>query len=72
MLLGTDGKNALFTCITKAYCDELGSFKAYNIPIYTSILHAYCIVPSTSPSCFEAHAGLFRLLMKDIFDTYGL
>ena len=32
----------------------------------------YCIVVSTSPSCFEAHAGLFRLLMKRIFDAYGL
>ena len=27
MLSGTDRKNALFTCMTKAYCDELGSFK---------------------------------------------
>ena len=32
----------------------------------------YFIVASTSPSCFEAHAGLFRLLMKGIFDPYVL
>ena len=29
-------------------------------------------VASTSPSHFEAHAGLFRLLMKWIFDAYVL
>ena len=29
-------------------------------------------VASTSLSCFEAHAGLFRLLMKGIFDDYVL
>ena len=28
----------------------------------------YCIVASASPSCFEAHVGLFKLLMKGIFD----
>ena len=27
MLSGTDRKNALFTCMTKIYCDELGAFK---------------------------------------------
>ena len=27
-------------------------------------------VASTSPSHFEAHAGLFRLLMEGIFDAY--
>ena len=32
----------------------------------------YRNVTSTSPSCFEAHAGLFRLLMKGIFDAYVL
>ena len=30
----------------------------------------YHIVASTSLSRFEAHAGLFRLLMKVIFDAY--
>ena len=29
-------------------------------------------VASTSPSNFEAHAGLFRLPMKGIFDAYVL
>ena len=30
----------------------------------------YRIVASTSPSRFEAHAGLFRLVMKGIFDMH--
>ena len=30
----------------------------------------YRKVVSSSPSHFEAHAGLFRLLMKGIFDAY--
>ena len=33
---------------------------------------AYRIVASTSPSRIEAHAGLFRSLMKGIFDPYVL
>ena len=33
---------------------------------------AYCKVASSSPSCFEAHAGLFRLLMKGGFYAYVL
>jgi hypothetical protein len=32
----------------------------------------YCIVASASPSCFEAHAGIFKLLMKGIFLAYLL
>ena len=32
----------------------------------------YRIVASTSPSRFEAQAGLFRLLMKGTFDPYVL
>ena len=32
----------------------------------------YRIVAKTSPSCFEAHAAIFRLLMKEIFDPYVL
>ena len=32
----------------------------------------YRIVASTSPSRIEAHAGLFRCLMKGIFDPYVL
>ena len=32
----------------------------------------YRIVASSSPSRIEAHAGLFRLLMKGIFDPYVL
>jgi hypothetical protein len=30
----------------------------------------YRIVANASPSCFEAHVGLFTLLMKGIFDPY--
>ena len=33
---------------------------------------SYRIVASSSPSRIEAHAGLFRLLMKEIFDPYVL
>ena len=36
------------------------------------ILHVYRIVASTSPSRIEAHAGIFRSLMKGIFDPYVL
>ena len=32
----------------------------------------YHIVASTSPSRIEAHAGIFRSLMKGIFDPYVL
>ena len=32
----------------------------------------YRIVASTSPSRIEAHAGIFRSLMKGIFDPYVL
>ena len=32
----------------------------------------YCIVTSTNLPRFEAHAGLFRLLMNGIFDPYVL
>ena len=35
-------------------------------------LFTYRIVASTSPSRIEAHAGLFRSLMKGIFDPYVL
>ena len=39
--------------------------------LIVSILN-YRIVASTSPSRIEAHAGLFRSLMKGIFDPYVL
>ena len=32
----------------------------------------YRKVASASPSCFEAHVGLFRLLLKGIFYPYVL
>ena len=34
------------------------------------LIMIYHIVVSASPSRFEAHVGLFRLLMKGIFDPY--
>ena len=37
-----------------------------------SVNYTYRIVASTGPSRFEAHAGLFRLLMHGIFDAYVL
>ena len=36
------------------------------------MLNNYRIVTSSSPSRIEAHAGLFRLLVKGIFDPYVL
>ena len=35
-------------------------------------VYIYRIVASSNPSRIEAHAGLFRLLMKGIFDPYVL
>ena len=32
----------------------------------------YRIIANASPSHFEAHVGLFRVLMKGIFDPYVL
>ena len=43
-----------------------------NTQILKNLTFDYRIVASTSPSRFEAHAGLFRLLMKVIFDAYVL
>ena len=36
--------------------------------IFLSLLSKYRIVASASPSYLEAHVGLFRLLMRGIFD----
>ena len=38
--------------------------------VCTLMMLKYRIVVSTSPSCFEAHACLFRMLMQGIFDPY--
>ena len=35
-------------------------------------INDYRIVANASSSCFEAHVGLLRLLMKGIFDPYVL
>ena len=39
---------------------------------FTVLIKIYRIVASTSPSRIEAHAGIFRSLMKEIFDPYVL
>ena len=36
------------------------------------LTYRYCIVASISLSCFEAHEGLFRLLIRGIFNLYVL
>jgi hypothetical protein len=43
---------------------------SYELPGYP--YYIYRKVASASPSRFEAHVGLFRLLMKGIFDPYVL
>ena len=48
------------------------SFKKSAIFFFSNLAYTSHIVASTSPSCFEAHADLFRLLMKGIFDPYAL
>ena len=40
--------------------------------LIASKVYEYCIVTSTSASRIEAHAGLFRTLMKGIFNPYVL
>ena len=44
----------------------------YEFALRTVGDNMYRIVASTSPSRIEAHAGLFRSLMKGIFDPYVL
>ena len=47
--------------------------RAYESLLRAVAIHSvYRIVASTSPSCIEAHADLFRLLMKGILDPYVL
>ena len=63
------------------WIDFLPLIKNY-IPLYIScksnkkvmknVNCTYCIVASTSPSHFEAHADLFRSFMKGIFDAFVL
>ena len=54
----------------------LGDYRYLRKKKFISILKIhtlrYHIVASTSPSRTEAHAGLFRSLMKGIFDPYVL
>ena len=46
--------------------------KKDKVCLYVIAFFSYLIVASAGPSCFEAHLGLFRLLMKGIFDPYVL
>ena len=48
---------------------EINYFKTKLIRVLTI---TYCKVASPNTSCLEAHAGLFRLLMKGILDPYVL
>ena len=50
---------------------SLSSIQVVKFPVSDN-LSIYRIVASASPSRFEAHVGLFRLLMKGIFDPYVL
>jgi hypothetical protein len=45
------------------------SCRANILTKYKNVM--YRIVMITSPSCYEAHARLFRLSIKGIFDTFG-
>ena len=51
--------------IGPATCPSLLSLPIENVIV---CINYYRIVASTSPSRIEAHAGLFRSLMKGIFD----
>ena len=49
-----------------------GTFGNAPFPCKFCLENTYRIVASTSPSRIEAHAGLFRSLMKGIFGPYVL
>ena len=50
----------------------VGNEKWKKIPTFNFFYFNYRKVVKTYPSHFEARAGLFRLLMKGIFDAYVL
>ena len=51
---------------------DIPSSSAITVLQLVELPATYRIVASTSPSRIEAHADLFRLLMKGIFDPYVL
>ena len=66
--------NGLTSCSPKSYLFFTFIFTfTTTCSLFLHYIHKkneYSIVASTSPSRFEAHAGLFRFLMKGIFDAY--
>ena len=61
------------TTAVQVICNKIGSINIQlNQNMTTDCDWIYRIVASTSPSRIEAHAGLFRSLMKGIFDPYVL
>ena len=58
-----------YNCSQQLYINET---KTNNFSILSAFEIDYRIVASSSPSRIEAHAGLFRLLMKGIFNPYVL
>ena len=55
---------------------KIGAKSTWSLPTSVQrtmlVSSRYSIVASTSPSRFEAHAGIFRLLMKETFYPYVL
>ena len=49
----------------EVYCTD-------TVCLFGNLLFTYRKVPSSNTYCLEAHAGLFRLLMKGIFGPYLL
>ena len=61
------------------YVEEGGISFLHGVPVPDSVIKQfkpqikhYRKVASSNTSCLEAHTGLFRLLMKGIFDPYVL
>ena len=59
---------SLGTCL---YCSRIEGDRLVILIEKSFESHSsYRLVLSTRPSRFEAHAGIFRLLMRGIFDPY--
>ena len=51
---------------------KLHSFTRFYFQNFQSLVFGYRKIASSNTSCLEAHAELFRLLIKGIFDPYVL
>ena len=64
------------SCNRRPLCKNLKKCAALKktgyLDLEVIIVIMYRIVASTSPSCIEAHADLFRSLIKGIFNPYVL